>query len=103
LRTLSAPWEYAMSRAVQAMSSGKVVAAIGEPGSGRATLLARRTYPRARILSATAPASPDMDTGLGLWTPELGKAHTAVIVREVDALPTSAATAGCRTPPANSA
>jgi sigma-54 dependent transcriptional regulator, acetoin dehydrogenase operon transcriptional activator AcoR len=88
------------------MSSGKVVAAIGEPGSGRATLLAqaaRRTYPHARILSAAAPASPDMDTGLGLWTPELGKAHTAVIVREVDALPTSAATAGCRTPPANSA
>jgi hypothetical protein len=26
-----------------------------------------------------------------LWTPELGKAHTAVIVREVDALPTWAA------------
>jgi sigma-54 dependent transcriptional regulator, acetoin dehydrogenase operon transcriptional activator AcoR len=90
LHTLSAPWNAAVSRAEQAMSSGKVVAAIGEPGSGRATLLAqaaRHTYPRDRILSAAAPAPTDVDTWLGLWTPELGKAHTAVIVRDVDALP----------------
>ena len=28
-----------------------------------------------------------MQTWLGLWTPEIGKAHTAVIVRDVDLLP----------------
>ncbi|MCW2686435.1 MAG: Fis family transcriptional regulator, partial [Mycobacterium sp.] len=64
------------------MSAGHVVAAIGEPGSGRATMLAqaaRHTYPRDRILSAGVLAPTDMEKWLGLWTPELGKAHTAVI------------------------
>ena len=37
---------------------------------------------------ASAPAPTDVQTWLGLWTPELGKAHTAVIVRDVDMLPT---------------
>ena len=60
------------------------------PGSGRATALAqaaRHTYPRDRILSASAPAPTDVQTWLGLWAPELGKSHTAVIVRDVDLLP----------------
>ena len=62
----------------------------GEAGSGRATALAqaaRHTYPRDRILSASAPAPTDVQTWLGLWAPELGKSHTAVIVRDVDLLP----------------
>ena len=73
-----------------AWRAGQIVAAVGEPGAGRATLLgqaARHTYPRDRILSAGAPNPTDVQTWLGLWTPELGKAHTAVIVREVDLLP----------------
>ena len=72
------------------MASGQIVLAVGEAGAGRATLLgqaARQTYPRDRILSAGAPNPDDVQTWLGLWTPELGKAHTAVIVREVDLLP----------------
>lgn len=72
------------------MAAGRVVAAIGETGSGRATALAqaaRHLFPRDRILSAGAPAPTDVQTWLGLWTPELGKSHTAVIVREVDLLP----------------
>ena len=48
---------------------------------------ARHAYPRDRILSASAPAPTDVQTWLGLWAPELGKSHTAVIVRDVDLLP----------------
>lgn len=90
LHSLSSVWNSAVTRAEQAMSVGHIVAAIGEPGAGRATLLgqaARHTYPRDRILSAGAPDPADAATWLGLWTPELGKAHTAVIVRDVDLLP----------------
>ncbi len=52
---------------------------------------ARHAYPRDRILSASAPAPTDLSTWLDLWTPELGKSHTAVIVRDVDMLPAWAA------------
>ncbi|MFG1932362.1 helix-turn-helix domain-containing protein [Mycobacterium sp. NPDC048908] len=90
LQRLSAAWNSAVARAEQAMIAGSIVAAVGEAGSGRATLLAqaaRHTYPRDRILSASAPGPSDIQTWLGLWAPELGKAHTAVIVRDVDMLP----------------
>lgn len=91
LHDLSESWNAAVATAQRAMAAGSVVAAIGEPGAGRATLLAqaaRHTYPRDRILSASAPGASDVQTWLGLWTPELGKEHTAVIVRDVDLLPT---------------
>ncbi len=90
VRTLCQTWNVAAQRAAQAMAAGKVVAAIGEPGCGRGTLLgqaARRAYPRDRILSAGTPAVSDIETWLNLWTPELGKEHTAMIVRDVDMLP----------------
>jgi hypothetical protein len=90
LHALSDAWNSAVGRAERAMADGRIVAAVGEPGSGRSTALAqaaRHTYPRDRILSATAPAPTDAQTWLQLWTPELGKAHTAVIVRDVDLLP----------------
>ncbi len=90
LHDLSEAWNAAVARAERAMGAGSIVAAVGEAGSGRATLLAqaaRHTYPRDRILSASAPAPTDVQTWLGLWGPELGKDHTAVIVRDVDMLP----------------
>ena len=90
LYSLSAAWNSAAAAAGRAMASGQIVLAVGEAGAGRATLLgqaARQTYPRDRILSAGAPNPDDVQTWLELWTPELGKAHTAVIVREVDLLP----------------
>ncbi|MGZ6777428.1 MAG: AAA-type ATPase lid domain-containing protein [Mycobacterium sp.] len=89
LHDLSEAWNTAVARARRAMAAGSVVAAVGEAGSGRATLLAqaaRHTYPRDRILSASAPAPTDVSTWLSLWAPELGKDHTAVIVRDVDML-----------------
>lgn len=91
LHDLSELWNAAVGLAERAMSAGSVVAAIGEPGVGRSTLLAqaaRHTYPRDRILSASAPGASDVQTWLGLWAPELGKDHTAVVVRDVDTLPT---------------
>lgn len=94
LAGLSSAWTSAVGQAAEAMSAGRIVATIGEPGSGRATALgqaARRTHPRDRILSAGAPEPDDVATWLGLWTPELGKPHTAVIVRDADLLPVWAA------------
>lgn len=74
LHDLSEEWNTAVARAERAMTAGTIVAAVGEAGSGRATLLAqaaRHTYPRDRILSASAPAPTDVQTWLGLWAPEL--------------------------------
>ena len=91
LHSLSDAWNDVVAHAERGMRAGGVVAAVGEHGAGRATALAqaaRHTYPRDRILSASAPAPTDVQTWLGLWTPELGKSHTAVIVRDVDLLPT---------------
>lgn len=90
VQDLSAAWTDAVGEAVAALSAGRTVAAVGEPGSGRATLLAqaqRRMWPRDRILSVSAPAPHDVDVWLALWVPELGKPHTAVVVTDVDALP----------------
>lgn len=91
---LSPAWTQAVAQAEQALRAGRVVAAVGERGSGRATLLAqaqRRARPRDRILSARPPAPADLEAWLALWSPELGKPDTSVVVGEVDNLPTGAA------------
>jgi hypothetical protein len=87
---MSARWTEALNQATLALVSGRVVAAVGEPGTGRATLLGqaiRQAQPRSRILYAAAPAPEDVEAWLSLWTPELAKPETAVIVENVDALP----------------
>ena len=92
--TLSSAWSAALARTSEALSHGHVVAVVGEPGSGRATLLAqaeRQQHPRGRILAASSPSPEDMEQWLDLWTPEVGKPDTAVIVRHVDLLPAWAA------------
>lgn len=94
LHELSPAWTEAVAQAARAMAAGRVVAAVGEPGSGRATLLAqaqRRVRPRDRILSASTPSPRDTESWLALWSPELGKDHTAVVVCDVDGLPAWAA------------
>ncbi|MFY0408186.1 GAF domain-containing protein [Solicola sp. PLA-1-18] len=90
LQSLSTAWTDAVAEAEAAMRDGRVVAAVGERGAGRATLLAqaqRRARPRHRILSASPPAPQDVEAWLSLWTPELGKSATAVVMCEVDTLP----------------
>jgi transcriptional regulator of acetoin/glycerol metabolism len=91
LSSLSSRWTDALARAEAALADNLMVLAVGEPSSGRATLLAqaiRRRHRRERILSASAPAAQDGEAWLGLWTPELGKPDTGVLVRDVDLLPT---------------
>ncbi|CAN5592653.1 hypothetical protein BH11ACT8_BH11ACT8_15130 [soil metagenome] len=51
----------------------------------------RRVHHHDRILSAAAPDPQDVEAWLSLWTPELDKDHTSVVVRDVDALPLSTA------------
>ena len=90
LRAMSTVWTDALDQAARALAAGRVVAAVGEPGTGRATLLGqalRQAHPRSRILCAAAPAPDDVEAWLSLWTPELAKPETAVIVENVDALP----------------
>ncbi|MGA8994672.1 MAG: GAF domain-containing protein [Nocardioidaceae bacterium] len=90
LVSLSSGWTAALQEATEALTSGHVLAVVGEAGSGRSTLAAqahRRVRPRDRILSAGTPDPRDLDAWLALWTPELGKSETAVIVRDVDSLP----------------
>ena len=94
LHDLSPAWTDAVARVQAALGEGRVVASVGEPGCGRATVLAqshRHLQPRDRILAARAPAPQDAEAWLSLWTPELSKGHTAVVVRDVDALPAWAA------------
>lgn len=91
---LSEAWARPRADATDALAAGQVLAVVGERGSGRTTLAAqavRAARPGDRILAAGCPAPPDVDTWLALWTPELVKAHTAVVVRDVDALPLGAA------------
>jgi hypothetical protein len=91
---LSPAWTEAVARAAEAVAAGRLVAAVGEPGSGRSTLLAqalRLTRPRDRILSAKLPAPQDVAPWLSLWTPEVGKPHTSVVACDVDELPQWAA------------
>lgn len=88
---LSSAWTEAVDVAHAGLAEGRVVAAVGEPGSGRTTLLAqaeRRIRRHERILAASTPAPQDVEAWLALWTPELDKPHTAVVVRDVDAMPT---------------
>lgn len=93
---LSALWNTAVATAVEAMRQNRVVAVVGEPGAGKTALatLARRTVrPRERLLTARPPAPDDVDAWLRLWTPELGKDDTCVVVSDVDLLPAWAASA----------
>ncbi len=90
LTSLSAGWTDALDEAAEALRAGRVVAAVGEPGSGRATLASqaqRRIHPRDRVLCASSPAPHDVEAWLALWTPELGKARTGAIICDVDTLP----------------
>ena len=72
LHSLSESWNAAVHTPNKRWRRATVVAAVGEAGVGRATLLAqaaRHTYPRDRILSASAPAPPTSRHGWGCGHP----------------------------------
>jgi sigma-54 dependent transcriptional regulator, acetoin dehydrogenase operon transcriptional activator AcoR len=73
LPSLCTAWTEALRDAERALAAGEVVAAVGEAGAGRSTLLAlaqRRVRPRDRILSARPPASGDLEDEPGHDLPE---------------------------------
>ncbi|MGY1608130.1 AAA-type ATPase lid domain-containing protein [Geodermatophilus sp. SYSU D00700] len=91
---VSAAWRSALDAAAAAVAAARVVAVVGEPGTGKATLaaLARRRLPgRQRLLHARAPEAGDVAPWLDLWTPELRDADTCVIVSGLHTLPAWAA------------
>ncbi|WIX76530.1 helix-turn-helix domain-containing protein [Amycolatopsis carbonis] len=91
---LSAAWQHALLEAMDTMGRGRTVAVVGEPGAGKTALAAlarRELHPRERVLNARPPAPDDVDAWLAMWSPEVGKADTCVIVSGVDALPAWAA------------
>lgn len=82
-------WRGAVAEAREAVG-GRTLAVVGEPGSGRtslASLARRQVSARERVLNARPPAPEDVDSWLTLWTPELAKDDTCVIVSGVEALP----------------
>ncbi|MGK3708983.1 helix-turn-helix domain-containing protein [Arthrobacter koreensis] len=94
MRAMSVAWLSALEEATSALAAGNVVSAVGEPGSGRATLLGqalRQARPTSRILCASVPAPDLVEDWLALWTPELSKPDTAIILENADFLPEWAA------------
>jgi transcriptional regulator of acetoin/glycerol metabolism len=90
LHDLSHTWTDAVARAADALRTGQMVAAVGERGSGRASLLAqaeRQVRPRDRLLAVRAPAPHDVDSWFSAWAPDLGRADTAFVLCDVDDLP----------------
>ena len=91
---LSEAWTDALAQTVVALRAGRVVAAVGERGTGRATLIAqaqRVVDPRIRLLSVRAPEPHDVDSWLAFWTPELAHPDTAFVICDTDDLPAAAA------------
>jgi sigma-54 dependent transcriptional regulator, acetoin dehydrogenase operon transcriptional activator AcoR len=87
---LSQAWRDPLGAVAAALEAGRGVAVIGEPGAGKAALLAaahQRVRPHDRLLTARPPAPDDAEAWLALWTPELGKERTSVVVGRVDVLP----------------
>ncbi|WP_369046766.1 GAF domain-containing protein [Sinomonas sp. P10A9] len=90
LQEMSSAWTAAADTAARALAARNPVAVLGEAGSGRATLLGqalRLAHPGIRVLSAAAPAPPEVEAWLSLWVPELTKPRTTIIIENVDALP----------------
>ncbi|WP_199522507.1 AAA-type ATPase lid domain-containing protein [Geodermatophilus marinus] len=91
---VSAAWRAAVDEAARATAAGRVLAVLGEDGSGKATLAARgrrRAAPRSRILHARAPEGGDVAAWLELWTPELRADDVCVVVSGTAHLPAWAA------------
>lgn len=94
LPALSASWRAALAAVEAGLAGGRAVGVVGEPGVGKTALLAaahNRVRPHDRVLTARPPEPQDAESWLALWTPELGKENTSIIVGRVDALPSWAA------------
>ncbi len=91
---LSAVWEEVVERARTAAGLGRIVTAVGEWGSGRASLLGeayRQALAAHRLFAVRAPAPQDIDTWMQFWTPELARTDTTFVICNVDEIPPTAA------------
>lgn len=87
-------WSRLVDEASRALSTRSLVLAVGEPGTGRRTLLAQalgRTRRLPRIVIGGLPETDDLDAWRSSWAAELGRPHAAIIALDVDAMPTWAA------------
>jgi len=87
-------WRNALAAARGAVSAGRLVAVVGEPGVGKAavaTLARHDGRRRERVLVARPPQAADVDAWLALWSPELTTRDTCVVVSGADVLPAWAA------------
>ena len=87
-------WQEAVGAARDAVSAGRVLAVVGEPGAGKsavATLARQGSRRRERVLVARPPAAEDVESWLALWSPALAAPDTCVVVAGADALPAWAA------------
>ncbi|MFC4943706.1 GAF domain-containing protein [Pseudonocardia sp. GCM10023141] len=94
LPALSGGWGTALAEVEAALAAGRSVGVVGEPGVGKTALLAAAlggVRPHDRVLTARPPQPQDAPAWLALWSPELGKENTSIIVGRVDALPSWAA------------
>jgi energy-coupling factor transporter ATP-binding protein EcfA2 len=92
--SVSPGWRAAVTEVAAAAAAGRVVAVVGEPGAGKATLAAlarRRLGPRRRILHARTPGDDGVAAWLELWTPELRDPEICIIVSGIQRLPAWAA------------
>ncbi len=91
---MSRSWHEAVGAARDAVSAGRLLAVVGEPGVGKSAVaaLARQGgRRRERVLVARPPAAEDVDSWLALWAPALSAPDTCVVVAGADALPAWAA------------
>jgi hypothetical protein len=90
----SRAWRDAVAGARQAVAAGRLLAVVGEPGTGKsavATLARHGGRRRERVLVARPPQAADVDAWLALWAPELATRDTCVVLSGADALPAWAA------------
>jgi sigma-54 dependent transcriptional regulator, acetoin dehydrogenase operon transcriptional activator AcoR len=90
----SRAWRDAVAGARQAVAAGRLLAVVGEPGTGKsavATLARHGGRRRERVLVARPPQAAGVDSWLALWAPELTARDTCVVVSGADVLPAWAA------------
>lgn len=84
---LGAEWRAAADAARRARCAGRGLVVVGEAGVGKSALLGEVQARGRRVLHVRPPEPEQVASWWSLWSPELGKPGTSVIVARVDRLP----------------